>query len=112
MNRVGQNHKYIRRIHGIFGREITKYTAIYIVYIRREQLTPQMRVFSKCSQSMRAHVCCCQTWLQRVAHAAAGEVEFQCSPNVPRVCGPTFATVKLLAPKGKTAAAGQLSFIV
>jgi len=26
--------KYIRCIHGIFGREITKYTVIYAVYIR------------------------------------------------------------------------------
>ena len=34
MSRVGQNHIYIRCIYGIFGREITKYTVIYGVYIR------------------------------------------------------------------------------
>jgi hypothetical protein len=32
--RVGQNHIYIRCIHGIFGREITKYTVNYGVYTR------------------------------------------------------------------------------
>ena len=32
--RVGQNHIYIRCIHGIFGREITEFTVIYGVYIR------------------------------------------------------------------------------
>jgi len=34
MCRVGQSHIYIRCIYGIFGREITKYTVIYGVYIR------------------------------------------------------------------------------
>jgi len=34
VSRVGQNHIYIRCIYGIFGREITKYTVIYGVYIR------------------------------------------------------------------------------
>jgi len=33
MTRVGQNHIYTVYIHGIFGREITKYTVIYGVYI-------------------------------------------------------------------------------
>ena len=32
--RVGQNHSYIGCIYGIIGREITKYTVIYGVYIR------------------------------------------------------------------------------
>ena len=32
--RVGQNHRYIRCIYGIFGREVTKYTVTYGVYIR------------------------------------------------------------------------------
>jgi len=32
--RVGQNHIHIRFIHGIFGREITKYTVICSVYTR------------------------------------------------------------------------------
>jgi hypothetical protein len=32
--RVGQNHIYIRCIYGIFGREFTKYTVIYGVFIR------------------------------------------------------------------------------
>ena len=32
--RVGQNHVYERCIYGDFGREITKYTVIYSVYIR------------------------------------------------------------------------------
>ena len=31
--RVGQNHIYIQFIYGILGREITKYTVIYNVYI-------------------------------------------------------------------------------
>jgi hypothetical protein len=31
--RVGQNHIYIVCIYGIFGREMTKYTVIYGVYI-------------------------------------------------------------------------------
>jgi hypothetical protein len=30
-------------------------------YFRGERLTPQMGVFSKCLQSMRAHVCYSQT---------------------------------------------------
>jgi hypothetical protein len=34
MPRVGHNYIYIRCIYGIFGREITKYTVIYGVYIR------------------------------------------------------------------------------
>jgi len=33
MYRVGQNHIYIRCVYGNFGREITKYTVIYGVYI-------------------------------------------------------------------------------
>ena len=32
--RVGQDHIYIRCIYGIFGRDVTKYTVIYGVYIR------------------------------------------------------------------------------
>jgi hypothetical protein len=44
---------------------------------RWERLTPQMGVFFKCSQSMRAYVCYSQTWLQMVAHAtAAGQLSF------------------------------------
>jgi len=31
---VGQNHIYIRRVYDISGREITKYTVIYGVYVR------------------------------------------------------------------------------
>ena len=31
---VGQNHIYIQRVYSISGREITKYTVIYGVYIR------------------------------------------------------------------------------
>ena len=34
MSRVGQNHIYIRCIHGIFGRKIIKCTVIYGGYIR------------------------------------------------------------------------------
>ena len=34
MRKVGQNHMYIQCMHGIFGREITKYTVIYSAYIR------------------------------------------------------------------------------
>ena len=34
ISRVGQNHIYIRFTYGIFGREVTKYTVIYGVYIR------------------------------------------------------------------------------
>jgi hypothetical protein len=38
MCRVGQHHIYIyiyiRCIYGIFGREVTKYSVIYVVYIR------------------------------------------------------------------------------
>jgi len=34
MHRVGQTHIYIRCIYGIFGREFTKYTVIYGVYIQ------------------------------------------------------------------------------
>jgi len=37
--RVGQNHKYIRCIHGVFGREITNRTDIYGVYT---QLWPNL----------------------------------------------------------------------
>ena len=33
-SRVGQNHIPIRFIYDIFGREITKYTVIYGVYVR------------------------------------------------------------------------------
>jgi len=33
IHRVGQNHKYKRCVYGIFGREITKPTVIYGVYI-------------------------------------------------------------------------------
>jgi len=33
MCRAGQN-LYIRCIYGIFGREITRYTVLYVVYIR------------------------------------------------------------------------------
>jgi len=32
--RVGQNHRYIRCIYGVFGREITIHTVIYGVYIQ------------------------------------------------------------------------------
>jgi hypothetical protein len=34
MSRVGLNHIYTVYIYGIFGREITKYTVIYGVYMR------------------------------------------------------------------------------
>jgi len=34
MDTVGQNHIYIRCTYGILGREITKYTVTYGVYIR------------------------------------------------------------------------------
>ena len=34
ISRVGQIHIYILCIYGIFGREITKYTVIYGIYIR------------------------------------------------------------------------------
>jgi len=43
MFRIGQNHIYIRFIYGIFGRESTKYTVIYGVYIR---FWPTLHMFS------------------------------------------------------------------
>ena len=42
-NRIYQNHTYIRCIYGIFGREITKYTVIYGVYI---QYWPNLRIYT------------------------------------------------------------------
>ena len=33
LDRVGQDHIYVRCTHGIFGREITKFTVIYGAYI-------------------------------------------------------------------------------
>ena len=32
-SRVGQNHIYIRCVYGVFGRELTKCTVTYGVYI-------------------------------------------------------------------------------
>jgi len=43
MTRVGQNHRYIRCIYGIFGREITIHTVIYGVYI---QFWPTLHMIS------------------------------------------------------------------
>ena len=33
VSEVGQSHIYIRFIYGVFGREITKHTVIYGIYI-------------------------------------------------------------------------------
>jgi len=40
--RVGQNHRYIRCIYGVFGREITIHTVIYGVYI---QFWPTLHIY-------------------------------------------------------------------
>ena len=72
INRVGQNHIYIRFIYGIFGREITKYTVIYVIYIRfwpallaplSYTLIPLSRIHSSSTQNAQTtlHLSCTLT---------------------------------------------------
>jgi hypothetical protein len=48
--RVGQNHIYMRCIYVFFGREITKYTVIYGVYLR---FWPTLRIFNRVQREQR-----------------------------------------------------------
>jgi hypothetical protein len=69
--RVGQNHiytVYIRYFCGIFGREITKYTVIYGVYIR---FWPTLSILL-----LGQSLCCLQVslHLQRVPHSVRSQI--------------------------------------
>jgi len=45
-----------------------------LIFLQRGTTDPPNGGVFQCSQSMRDHVCYSQTWLQMVAHAAAGQL--------------------------------------
>jgi hypothetical protein len=65
MRTVGHNHKYIRRIFGIFGRGINKYAVISGAYLR---FWPTLVMLPVCRRAVENVIR--QEWSNRVIHVA------------------------------------------